>query len=84
MSKMAEVDYDIEQLFLEGLTEKNIAKTLEIPVEMVYNWMKENGISTDYESEPEYTLSDVVRAWVLGGVAEVPQEEYSPFVSMNS
>jgi uncharacterized membrane protein len=83
MSKMAEVDYDIEQLFLEGLTEKNIAKTLEIPVEMVYDWMKENGISAE-ESEPEYTLSDVVRAWVLGGVAEVPQEEYSPFVSMNS
>jgi hypothetical protein len=83
MSKMAEVDYDIEQLFLEGLTEKNIAKTLEIPVEMVYDWMKENGISTE-ESEPEYTLSDVVRAWVLGGVAEVPQEDYSPYVSMNS
>ena len=31
MSKMAELDmyaYDIEQLYIEGLTEKNIAKTL--------------------------------------------------------
>ena len=47
MSKMAELDmvqYDIEQLFLEGLTEKNIAKTLDISVEMVYAWMKINGI----------------------------------------
>jgi transposase len=40
---MAEVAYDIEQLFIEGLTEKNIAKTLDIPVEMVYDWLKSNG-----------------------------------------
>lgn len=48
MSKMAELDaiqYDIEQLYLDGLTEKNIAKTLDISVEMVYAWMELNGIS---------------------------------------
>jgi len=47
MSKMAELDmyaYDIEQLFLEGLTEKNISKTLDIPVEYVYAWQEMNGI----------------------------------------
>jgi transposase len=50
MSRMAELDmysYDIEQLFLEGLTEKNIAKTLDISVEEVYAWMKLNGIEQD-------------------------------------
>ena len=47
MSKMAELDYDIEQLFIEGLTEKNIAKTLDISVEEVYAWMKLNGIEQD-------------------------------------
>ena len=47
MSKMAELDmysYDIEQLYIEGLTEKNIAKTLDISVEMVYAWMEINGV----------------------------------------
>jgi hypothetical protein len=48
---MAELDmyvYDIEQLYIEGLTEKNIAKTLDIPVEYVDAWMAMNGI----EEEP--------------------------------
>ena len=50
MSKMAELDmvsYDIEQLFLEGMTEKNIAKTLDISVEMVYAWMELNSIDPE-------------------------------------
>lgn len=48
MSKMAELDmyaYDIEQLYIDGLTEKNIAKTLDISVEMVYAWMELNGVA---------------------------------------
>jgi transposase len=63
MSKMAELDmyaYDIEQLYIEGLTEKNIAKTLDIPVEYVYAWME------------------------INGVAEKPQEEFGPYVTINS
>jgi len=47
MSKLSEIAYDIEQLFIEGLTEKNIAKTLDIPVEMVYDWLETNGIDAD-------------------------------------
>jgi hypothetical protein len=47
MSKMAELDYEIQELFIEGVTEKNIAKTLDIPVELVYDWMKANGITLE-------------------------------------
>jgi hypothetical protein len=68
MSKMAELDmvsYDIEQLYIEGLTEKNIAKTLDISVEFVYAWMELNCISID-------------------DVAEKPQEEFGPYVTVNS
>ena len=68
MSKMAELDmyaYDIEQLYIEGLTEKNIAKTLDISVEMVYAWMEINNIPVD-------------------DVAEKPQEEFGPYVTVNS
>jgi uncharacterized protein YjcR len=45
MAELDMVSYDIEQLYLDGLTEKNIAKTLDISVEMVYAWMEINGIS---------------------------------------
>jgi transposase len=54
MSKMAELDmvqYDIEQLYIEGLTEKNIAKSLDISVEMVYAWMEINGVAEKPQEE---------------------------------
>jgi hypothetical protein len=60
MSKMAELDmyaYDIEQLYIERLTEKNIAKTLDISVELVYAWMELNGIAIDEEFGPFETVN---------------------------
>lgn len=39
MSKMADLAYDIEQLYIEGHSPKIIAMILECPVEMVYDWM---------------------------------------------
>jgi len=56
MSKLAEVAYDIEQLYIEGLTEKNIAKTLDIPVEIVYDWLETNGIDAE-ELSPHNTIN---------------------------
>lgn len=59
MSKMAELDmmsYDIEQLVIEGMTEKNIAKTLDISVEMVYAWLEMNGMG-DEEFSPNATIN---------------------------
>jgi DNA-binding CsgD family transcriptional regulator len=53
---MAELDYDIEQLFIEGLTEKNIAKTLDISVEQVYAWMQLNRITS--ETDPWAVMED--------------------------
>jgi hypothetical protein len=39
MSKMAELDYDIEQLFIDGLTAKQIAEQLDCPIEIVQGWI---------------------------------------------
>lgn len=50
MSKVKDLAYDIETLYIEGLTEKNIAKTLDIPVEIVYEWIKENGITDEADA----------------------------------
>jgi orotate phosphoribosyltransferase-like protein len=60
MSKMSELSYDIEQLFIEGLTEKNIAKTLDIPVEDVYSWLAQHNIIEDEDAELEAFNMDEV------------------------
>jgi uncharacterized protein YjcR len=51
MTKLKDLAYDIEALYIEGMTEKNIAKTLDIPVEIVYAWQAENGINDDVEAD---------------------------------
>ena len=51
MSKVKDLAYDIEALYIEGLTEKNIAKTLDIPVEVVYAWLQENNIEDDVAAD---------------------------------
>ena len=56
MSKMSDVAYDIEALYIEGLTEKNIAKTLDISVEQVYAWLQLNGLLEE-EFSPNATVN---------------------------
>ena len=77
MSKMAELDmyaYDIEQLYIEGLTEKNISKTLDIPVEYVYAWIEMNGV---VEQDP--AISKAVFDSLVKGL-----EDFSPHQTVNS
>lgn len=47
MSKVAELAYDIEQLYIEGYGPKSIAVQLGCPLEIVYNWIEGNGCSVD-------------------------------------
>ena len=44
MSKVAELAYDIEQLYIDGHSPKMIATILECPIEIVYNWMTVEGV----------------------------------------
>jgi len=60
MSKMAELAYDIEQLYIEGCHPTKIAKILDCPLSIVYDWLEEQN------------------------VAEEPQEDMSPFETINS
>ena len=60
MSNIKDLAYDIEALYIEGLTEKNIAKTLDIPVEVVYAWQAENGID---EADVDATEWDELEAF---------------------
>jgi hypothetical protein len=60
MSKVADLSYDIQELFIEGHSAKVIALMLECPIEMVLACLEDMG------------------------VADSPQDEYSPFDTMNS
>jgi hypothetical protein len=47
MSKMAELAYDIEQLYIEGLHPTKIAKELGCPLSMVYDWLESQSVEED-------------------------------------
>ena len=46
MSKMSELAYDIEQLYIEGLNVGQIARQLNCPKEMVLDWIAGNGLKS--------------------------------------
>lgn len=60
MSKLSELAYDIEQLYIEGYSPKSIAIQLECPIGLIYDWLEDTG------------------------VAESPQEDASPYATINS
>ena len=60
MSKMADLAYDIEQLYIEGFSARSIAVELRCPIDVVYGWIESNS------------------------VADMPQEEMSPYETFNS
>ena len=47
MSQVAELAYDIEQLFIEGYSPKTIAMMLECPVSVVYDWLAEESLEDE-------------------------------------
>ena len=60
MSKVAELAYDIEQLYIEGLHPTKIAKELGCPLTVVYDWLEQYGCDAD--AEEEYSPFDTVNS----------------------
>jgi hypothetical protein len=60
MSKMADLAYDIEQLYIEGYSAKQIAIQMNCPIGVVKGWIEGNS------------------------VADTPQEDISPYDTINS
>ena len=52
MSKMAELAYDIETLFIDGCSPADIAEQLNIPVSMVKSTLKTFGVDVR-DMEPD-------------------------------
>ena len=63
MSKMSELDYEIEQLYIEGHNPRTISALLECPIELVLNWVE--NVNCEWDNA-------------------FPQEELSPFETINS
>jgi hypothetical protein len=57
MSKMAELAYDIEQLYIEGHSARIIAVMLDCPNEIVLQQLEEMGVKDSEEHSPYATLN---------------------------
>ena len=57
MSKMAELAYDIEQLYIEGYSPKSIAIQLECPLSIVYDWLEQTGVA-ETQQDPWTVIED--------------------------
>lgn len=57
MSKVADLGYDIEQLYIEGHSPKMIAKLLECPVDVVYEWIEGVGVNGAEDLDPYNTIN---------------------------
>jgi hypothetical protein len=49
MSKVSDLSYDIEQLFIEGYSPRTISVILECPVELVFQWIEQQNLTEDQE-----------------------------------
>jgi hypothetical protein len=58
MSKMAELSYDIQELYIEGHSAKVIAIMLDCPIEIVLGQLEEMGVADSSEEyDPFNTLN---------------------------
>jgi len=58
MSKMAELSYDIQELYIEGHSAKVIAIMLDCPLELVLGQLEEMGVADSSEEyDPFNTLN---------------------------
>jgi hypothetical protein len=55
MSKMADLSYDIQELYIEGHSAKTIAALLECPIELVLAELEEMGVADTPQDEEIYS-----------------------------
>jgi len=58
MSKVAELAYDIEQLYIEGFAPKSIAVQLGCPLSMIYDWLEANSVAESKADAAEWDELD--------------------------
>ena len=53
MSKVADLTYDIEQLYIDGHSARMIALILECPIEVVLGQLQEMGVADSEQEDDE-------------------------------
>ncbi len=71
MSKMSELAYDIEQLYIEGLNAGQIARELSCPKEIVLGWIADQSLKPFDE-------------WDEDAQERLIKDIYSPHETINS
>jgi hypothetical protein len=54
---VSDLAYDIEQLYIEGHGPKMIAKILDCPLQLVYDWMQSESLDEADEFDPHNTVN---------------------------
>ena len=54
MNKIADLSYDIEQLYIDGFSPSRIAKILGCPVGIVFDWLEENNFGVANAPQEEH------------------------------
>lgn len=57
MSKMAELDYDIQEMFIDGASAKEISVELGIPLDQVQAVLNSFGVSAEDQFDPFETIN---------------------------
>ena len=55
MSAMKDLAYDIEQLYIDGLSAKSIAQTLDCPIEQVLGFLESIGVADTPQEDEIYS-----------------------------
>jgi hypothetical protein len=55
MSKVADLTYDIEQLYIDGHSARMIALILECPIEVVLGHLQEMGVADSQQEDEIYS-----------------------------
>ena len=52
---MSELEWQIQELFIEGYGPRTIAVQLGCDIELVYGWMKQNGVVEEPQDDEIYS-----------------------------
>lgn len=57
MSKLAELAYDIEQLYIEGFAPRSISVQLGCPLSLVYDWLESCNLEEEKIDPAEWDVA---------------------------
>lgn len=57
MSKMSDLTYDIQEMFIEGYRASTISMMLECPIELVYQTLESFGVDDTASTDPYDTVN---------------------------